>query len=76
MARERIAHQAAAIAGGGAEHVAVQAAGMHAHQHALLAGHVAAHQGQVALGVQVAAVGDGAEFAELGFDGAFRQRGG
>ena len=46
---------------------------MHAHQDALLGGHVAAHQDQMTFRVQVAAVGKRAEFAKLGFDGAFRQ---
>ena len=71
---ERVAHQPAAIATGRAEDVAVKAARMHAHQHAFLPGHVAAHQRQVILGVEIAGVGDGTEFAELGLDASLRPR--
>ena len=35
-------------------------------------GHVAAHQRQVVFGIEIAGIGDGAELAEFGLDGAFR----
>jgi hypothetical protein len=62
------AHQALAIAAGGAENIAIEAAGVHADQDVFGAGHVAAHQRQVVFGVELAGVGDGAEGAEFGIE--------
>ena len=46
---ERAANQQMAIAIRGAEHIAIDAAGMHANQHVGLAGDLAAHQRQMLL---------------------------
>ena len=68
---QRVPNQPRAIAIGGTEHIAEDAPRVHTHQHVLLAGHLAADQRQMVLGVQIAAVGDGAELAEFGRNGAF-----
>jgi hypothetical protein len=41
---------------------------MHAHQHSLTAARLAANQGDVAFRIDIARIGNGAEFAKFGLD--------
>ncbi len=72
MARREFRTSRAQSQSRGTEHIAEHAPRVHAHQHVFLAGHFAAHQRQMVFGVQIAAVGNRTELAELGRDGAFR----
>jgi hypothetical protein len=72
-AAEGFANHDAALALGGGEGIAIEAAGVHADEDFLLMGNLAEDEGEVALGIDGGAVGDGAEVAELAFEDTFAE---